>query len=502
MTDLLFEDLITEEQYERRDWQEKDLRYLAPMPYSANWSQMGCFKTSTGLWLLERKRVKNTLIITSKMGKGAYFSDFYRCLPESWELYNLGIHEATLRIEDFEKPTTINELLYTIKSGRHNHPMVVLAHYDVFTTAANTNSEKKSKDGIGVGQKLRAIQWDMVLADEAHRLKNPKAQWTRNIKRLKAQNRHIMTGTGFVNNPAEMWSLLNFLEPNEFSSYWSFRNYFCDQFMDARGFRFIRGILPHRVDEFRDLRKRLGPRHTMAKVHRGIAKPIETTHVTELNKIQRGMYNDIKTVLRTMDQKGATLASPNVLSQLNRLRQISVATPHVIGRAFDAKQNRMVTDIELVEPSSKLDDVMKIMEELDDPAQKVVIFSNFKDPLKLAKVRLDKANIGYLHMEQHHSESERYRIWHDLFRKPEYQVFLSTLALGGESINLSCAQYLIFLDRSWSPKDMMQAIGRVYRPGQEHACEVIYINADRTVDSYVLSKLTTKGKWFDEIFGD
>lgn len=502
MTDLLFEDLITEAQYERRDWQEKDLRYLAPMPYSANWSQMGCFKTSTGLWLLERKRVKNALIITSKMGKGAYFSDFYRCLPESWELYNLGIHEATLRIEDYEKETPINELLYDIKSGRHNYPKVVLAHYDVFTTAANNNSRKKAKDGIGIFDKLKTIQWDMIMPDEAHRLKNPKAQWTRNIKRLKAANKHIMTGTGFVNNPAEMWSLLNFLNSQEWSSYWSFRNYFCDQWMDARGFRFIRGILPHRLEEFRALRKRLGPRHTMAKVHRGIEKPIETTHSVELNATQRRMYSEIKTVLRTMDQKGATLTSPNVLSQLNRLRQISVATPHVLGRNFDAKQNRMVTDIELVEPSSKLDDVMKIMEELDDPAQKVVVFSNFKDPLKLLKVRLDKANIGYLHMEQHHSESERYRIWHDLFRKPEYQVFLSTLALGGESINLSCAQYLIFLDRSWSPKDMMQAIGRVYRPGQEHACEVIYINAERTVDSYVRSKLDTKGRWFNEIFGD
>jgi SNF2 family DNA or RNA helicase len=214
------------------------------------------------------------------------------------------------------------------------------------------------------------------------------------------------------------------------------------------------------------------------------------------------MYTEIKTVLATMDQQGSTLQSPNVLSQLNRLRQISVATPHVISHDFDAKQNRMVYNIDLVEPSAKLNEVMDILSELDDPAQKVVVFSNFKDPLKLLKVRLDKANIGYVHMEERHSESERYRIWHDLFRQPENQVFLSTLALGGESINLSCAQYLIFLDRSWSPKDMMQAVGRVYRPGQEHACEVIYINARRTVDTYVKKKIDDKAGWFNEIFGD
>lgn len=500
---VLFEPLVNGDlSYERTDWQDKDLRYLSPMPYSANWSQMGCFKTSTGLWLLEKKRIRNALIITSKVGKGAYFSDFYKCLPESWELYNLNIHDAVKRIEDYEEPITVNELLTTVRGGFHSNPVVVLAHYDVFTTAANTSSRKRSKDGIGILDKLKMVQWDMIICDEAHRLKNPKAQWTRNIKRLKSTNRHIMTGTGFVNNPAEMWSLLNFLSPKDWSSYWAFRNYFCDQYMDARGFRVIRGLLPYRVDEFRGLRKRLGPRHTMATVHKGIQKPIERTYEVELNATQRKMYNEIKTVLATMDQQGATLQSPNVLSQLNRLRQISVATPEVLSREFDAKQNRMVTKIDLVEPSTKLDEVMDILKELDDPAQKVVVFSNFKDPLKLLKVRLDKANIGYVHMEERHSESERYRIWHDLFRQPENQVFLSTLALGGESINLSCAQYLIFLDRSWSPKDMMQAVGRVYRPGQEHACEVIHINAKRTVDSYVKKKLDTKEGWFHEIFGD
>jgi SNF2 family DNA or RNA helicase len=81
-------------------------------------------------------------------------------------------------------------------------------------------------------------------------------------------------------------------------------------------------------------------------------------------------------------------------------------------------------------------------------------------------------------------------------------VFLSTLDLGGESINLTQAQYIIFLDRSWSPAKMLQAVGRVYRPGQTGAVEVIHINSKSTVDSYVKLKLDTKGKWFDDIFGD
>ena len=500
MTQLLLEPLITEERYKPRVWQERDLNYLGPMPYSANWSQMGCFKTSTGLWLLERKKVKNALIITSKVGKGAYFSDFYRCLPETWELYNIGINTATLRIGSYEKKVRLDDILTTIQTRKHNNPMVLLVHYDVLTTRANTNSAAKDRNGHGIVDKLRKIEWDLILCDEAHRLKNPKTQWTRNIKRLKSKARHIMTGTGFVNNPAEIWSLLNFLNPKEFSSYWTFRGYYCNDVIAPGGFRIMVGLKKGKIEEFRNLRKKLGPRHTMAEVHRGIAKPIENVHEVELSSVQKKMYQEIKTVLQTLDQQGQTLQSPNVLSQLNRLRQICVATPKVLGRTFNGVSS--VYDIELTEPSSKLDEVMDILAELDEPEQKVVVFSNFKDPLKLLERRLDKKMIPYLHMQQHHSEAQRYKMWHDDFRNGNAKVFLSTLALGGESINLSAAQYLIFLDRSWSPKDMMQAIGRVYRPGQQGVTEVIYINAKNSVDHYILKRLDTKGKWFREIFHD
>jgi SNF2-related domain/Helicase conserved C-terminal domain len=495
----LFESLINGDKYEVTDWQEKDLRFLNPMPYSANWSQMGCYKTSTGLWLLERKRVKDVMIITSKVGKGAYFSDFYKCLPEEWELYNLGIHTVMQRIEDFEKPVKLEKLL-SIRAKKR--PRVFLCHYNMFTNAAN-NSSANRNGGMGIVDALKNFGlWDMILADEAHRLKNRDTQWTKNIKKLKAKNKHIMTGTGFVNNPAEIWSLLNFLDRGRWSSYWAFRNYFCDQVIDTRGFRTIRGLFPHRVEEFRKLRQSLGPRHTMQTVHKGISKPIESVHEVDLNPTQRRMYLDIKSTLQTLDQKGETLQSPNVLSQLNRLRQISVATPDVKQRAFDVKQNRIVFSIQLIEPSSKLDEVMDILSELDEPNQKVVIFSNFKDPIELLKTRFDKAAISYVHMEESHSEQKRYHLWHDVFPNTSTKVFLSTLDLGGESINLSCAQYLIFLDRSWSPAKMNQAIGRVYRPGQKNVLEVIYINAKKTVDGYVKKKLDTKEGWFNEIFSD
>lgn len=78
---------------------------------------------------------------------------------------------------------------------------------------------------------------------------------------------------------------------------------------------------------------------------------------------------------------------------------------------------------------------------------------------------------------------------------------MSTLQLGSESINLTSARHIIFLDRSWSPKDNSQGIGRVRRPGQEGQPIVINIEAEDTTDQLLEDKNVRKQGWFNEIFG-
>jgi len=190
---------------------------------------------------------------------------------------------------------------------------------------------------------------------------------------------------------------------------------------------------------------------------------------------------------------------------LQRLRQISVATPELVDSYYDAKEDRRVQVVRLVEPSSKLDAVMDILEGLEwdqEMRQQVVVFSNFRDPLELLKVRLDKKEIPYIHMEQKDSEQTRFEKWKIEFPKKEHQVFLSTIDLGGESINLTPAQYCIFLDRSWSPAKNLQAVGRIYRPGQTQVAEIIHINAIQTVDKRVMDLTNLKTSWFKRLFDD
>lgn len=508
--------------FKMADFQREDLVRLQEQKSSANWSEMGCMKTSTVEWLWEAKlkHIPNprVLVVTTKSGKGTYLESLPEVLP-AWDVFVVDSKRTMFVVGSKPVPLAVK-----LPDPLYMRPVVVVAHYHCFTNRACIPEQKQQIKTVG-GQQLKVPildpetglyemtepklqhllrrHWDMVVLDEAHRIKNQDAQWTHNIKKLKAEFKHVMTGTGFINNPAEIWSLLNFLYPDTYTSYWKFREKFCEE-NDWSGYRKIVGIKPDEVDTFKELVRTVGVRRTMLECFPDIMEPIETIVPVELNATQAKMYKEIKEELATMDAMGVPLHTPNVLSALNRLRQICVATPEVTEDYYDAKEDRRIIHVKLTEPSSKLDATMELIEGLEwdiEDRQQVVVFSNFRDPIALLKVRLDKAKIPYLHLDAKLNEAQRYEMWHEQWPKKEHQVFLCTLAVGSESINLSSAQRAIFLDQSWSPKDNSQAIGRIYRPGQTGVAQLIYVRAEGTVDNRINDSNTEKRGWFREIFG-
>lgn len=497
-------------------WQLEDLQRLVERTWSANWSEMGARKTTTGLWLAEAKlrgiENPNVLVVTTKSGKGTFF-DIAPEVLEGWSIFNVTTKDVRLYLQGKELKLPGIDVI----PKKFAMPALVVTHYDVFSDC-NKGKFKLGADGRPVkGEDGRLVQeewragdymidreWDFVWIDEAHRLKNKDTRWTKNLKKVQTKEKHISTGTGFINRPAEIWSLLNFLDRKVFSSYNRFVDEYCE--IDDYGpYRKILGVKPEMRDEFRTLVREVGVRRTLTEVMPDIAEPVFVNREVDLNTIQRRMYNQIKAELKALDKNGTPLHAPNVISALQRMRQISVATPEVISEHYDQKQMRRVLEVKLREPSSKLDAVMDIVEELswdDDAKQPVVIFSNFRDPLELLERRFEKAGISYIHMKQKDNDQERLKKWAFEFPKLQHQVFMSTLQLGSESINLTPARHVIFLDRSWSPAHNSQGIGRIRRPGQKGQPVVININARKTVDQYIEKVVTEKTEWFRSIFHD
>jgi len=530
------------------DWQRTDIAELIERDNSANWSDMGCYKTSTALWVhdfkMKRDKIErpSILVITNRSGKGAFFRDTPKC-TDGYTILNVGTRRVSMVISG--KSLKIG----TKYPDEVTVPHITVTHYQVFqkcnlgktkecdvckgigmedfrfVPAADGGQPKKvgipctkcnGKGNLPLpetqGDRLLKQHWDVVIVDEAHRMKNQDTHWTKNIKKLKCTYKHIMTGTGFINRPDEIFSLLQFLDPKQYSSFWAFRGYYCE-IDDWSGWAVVKGCLPHRKSEFRKMVRSFGPRRDKLEVFPDLTEPIYEDIQVELSETQLRMYDDLKSQLQTLDQQGVPITSPNVLSLLNRLRQISVATPQVVTERYDEREQRRVLEIELVEPSSKLDALIDVIEGLrwdDDDRQQIVVFSNFEGPLRLLAERLNdkhdkngklhKKGIPYIWMQAKDSDTVRYQKWHETFPQKEHQVFMSTVALGGESIDLTSAQYIAFLDLSWSPKDNNQARDRVWRPGQTKVPVVIRFFATET-DEYVLGKNVQKQGWFDEIFG-
>lgn len=530
-------------------YQVEDIASLTKLVNSANWSEMGAKKTSTGLWMFEQLAELDTvqnpkiLIVTTRSGKGTFFQLAPILLP-NWQLYNADLKGISTFMNGIELKLPIESLGDTFKM-----PIIVVSHYHVFLKAnrgiPETYSEadgdpkdlwgypKEDADGhiifkpLTQADYLMDIKWDGVWLDEAHRIKDRKNKWRKNLGKTKRTHSHVSTGTGFINRPNEIWSLLSFLAKSvtfefngelktvKLTNYWAFVEEYCLEEISESGYRKVTGVKPEKVDEFRALVRSFGPRRELDEVMPHIKKPIPIRRDVELNAIQRKMYNAIVQDLETLDENGTPFQVPTVLAALQRLRQVAVATPEVVEDYFDSYKQKRVIKIKLVEPSSKLDDFMEILEELawdDESKQQVVLFSNFKDPLYLLEERfkaqynkkgeLVREAIPYIHLKQSDNDAERYNKWAVEWPKKEHRVFMSTVSLGGESINLTSAQHIVFLDRSWSPKDNMQAIGRVRRPGQEGQPVVINIEAEDTTDQYVESVNIQKNGWFRQIFSN
>lgn len=511
-------------------WQDEDIAELVKKDNSANWSEMGCKKTTTGLWYIKQKLEQDgiekpsVLIITTRSGKGTFFQ-FAPLIMEGWTIFD--VDSQSIRVWLNGKMVKIPKLKYMPEE--FDMPALVVTHFHVFSrtnfgkfkTDPETGEPLKNENGgLIMEDKLAADyittrKWDFAWIDECHRIKDKDARWTVALKRLKATYRHVSTGTGFINRPHEIWSPLNFLDRKRFSSFWDFYETYCE-INDDEGYSRVVGVKPEKKDEFRALVRGLGPRRTLDEVMPHIKKPLYQPHDVDLNPTQRRMYDQIKGELYALDQSGTPIYAANVLTLLQRLRAICVATPEVVQDYFDPDLDRRVQKIKLVEPSSKLDEVMEILDGMEwdeEHRQPCVIFSNFVGPLNLLQARFDKANANamemgfepeypYLWMKEKDNDDQRYNKWAVLFPSMQYRVFMSTLQIGGESINLTPARHVIFLDRSWSPKDNMQGIGRIRRPGQEGQPIVINLNARNTVDQYIKDVNDLKQGWFKEIFGE
>lgn len=379
---------------------------------------------------------------------------------------------------------------------------------------------------------LQRVKWFHVIADEVHRAKNRKAQQTVALKKMRTKHKLGLSGTPADDKPDDFYSILNWLYPSVFTSYWRFFNYHCivvhhDESGTSCGCLKEKGHghkRPYRevvgtanVDE---LKEQIAPyyvRRLKEDVLKELPGKYYTTIQVDLTQQQRRAYNEMrKSMLAWVGtQEDQPVAAPVVVSQLTRLQQFACAYGQletVIKRRRDVRdcedsrckragkcQGHKMEVLRLTDPSSKLDAVMQLVE--DNPGKQLVVFGQSKQTINLLAERLRKKNITVGVLTGDTPQSERGKLVED-FQSGKLQMFVGTIKAGGEGITLTAASTMVFLDRAWSPSKNRQAEDRLHRIGQENAVQVIDIVARDTVDLGRLQKIKLKWSWIKAILGD
>lgn len=348
------------------------------------------------------------------------------------------------------------------------------------------------KEGL---PELFDIEWHAVIVDESHQ---SLAGATGNKKKQSAQRLGLgalkiapnapqiaISGTPFRGKTENIWGTLNWLDPQKYSSYWTWikRHYGVmkttpqfgsgvlkgDRILDERKFfKELEPIMVRRTKE--EVQKDLPPK-TYGGTHLDVSDPKSPVAVwLPMSPHQRAQYNSIvkDAVIRLSD---VDINVNGVLAEMTRFKQLANAC--------------LANDAVPAMPSNKAEWILDFLEERQEAGTKVIVASQFTGFLEMLSKQLTGAKIGHYLFTGKTSDAERNRI-REQFQKEEGDlVVLLNTKSGGVSLTLDMADDVVVCDQTWIPDDQEQVEDRAHRVSRNHNVTVWNLASLGTIDEAV-----------------
>ena len=335
------------------------------------------------------------------------------------------------------------------------------------------NYEQMLIDGLEVNQHLKP---DLVILDEAQRIKNWNAKTTQAIKRLRSRYAFVLTGTPIENRLDELHSLMDFVEPRALGALFRFnREYYL---FNERG-------RPAGYRNLAQLHERIRPyllRRRKSDVETELPERTERTHFVRMSNEQQREHDEF---------------SHGVAQLMSKAQRRPLTEPEQKRLMLLLAKMRMVCDTNyILDPKArecpKRDELKTILEELRDNGDaKVIIFSEWERMLELVSTVCRSLKLGFAwHTGSVPQQKRRAEI--NLFKNdPNCRVFLSTDS-GATGLNLQNASVVINCDLPWNPAKYEQRIARAWRKNQTRPVTVINLVSEQTIEHRMLATLANK----------
>lgn len=330
---------------------------------------------------------------------------------------------------------------------------------------------------------FRKFSWYYVIIDEAHRIKNEKSVLSREVRSLDSAYRLLITGTPLQNNLHELWSLLNYLLPDVFSSSEDF-----DQWFGAGGSRKEDG-----ETMIRKLHTIIRPfllRRLKADVEHSLLPKIETKLFIGLTEMQ------IQLQKRILNKDVAALnaiGGPERSRLLNTLMQLRKACNHPY--LFEGMEPGppYVDGPHLYENAGKMVLLEKLLPKLKAQGSRALIFCQMTRMMDILEDYFRLKGYQYCRIDGNTSGFDREKAMDD-YNAPDSEKFLFLLSTraGGLGINLYTADVVILYDSDWNPQMDLQAMDRAHRIGQKKQVRVFRLITEKSVEEKIVERAERK----------
>ncbi len=331
---------------------------------------------------------------------------------------------------------------------------------------------------------------DVMICDEAHRLKNPGSAQSKAARKIARTAKRIpATGTP-VDSLTDWYGIYRWLDPSVFgSSFTAFRARYFDTWTMPNGIQVITGVKAEMLAEL--LEKAHSMFHIVKKEDAlDLPETIDVERTFQLEPAAMKMYLQMKRDAITFLESGEAAVGSNALTRLLRQQQITGGYL----RADDGTVSQVST--------AKLGVLKETVNDILEQQRKVVIFARFTPEIDAIMLAVGRKRTGLRAVQDEHAAvidgrvpigAARSEII-DRFQDPEsdLRVLVVQVRAGGAGITLHAAHTVIYYSVGHSLIEYDQSRGRVHRVGQTNRCTYIHLLAENTVDEKVLDALRSK----------
>uniref|UniRef100_A0A671NGX0 Chromodomain-helicase-DNA-binding protein 7-like n=1 Tax=Sinocyclocheilus anshuiensis TaxID=1608454 RepID=A0A671NGX0_9TELE len=345
---------------------------------------------------------------------------------------------------------------------------------------------------------LRSVPWRCVIIDEAHRLKNRNCKLLEGLKMMDMEHKVLLTGTPLQNTVEELFSLLNFLEPDRFPSELTFMQEFGDLKTEEQ------------VQKLQGILKPMMLRRLKEDVEKNLAPKEETIIEVELTNVQKKYYRAILEKNFAFLSKsgggggggGGGSNGPNLLNTMMELRKCC-NHPYLINGAEEKimeefRESHPLDHPEfhlqaMIQAAGKLVLIDKLLPKLKAGGHRVLVFSQMVRCLDILEDYLIQRRYPYERIDGRVRGNLRQAAI-DRFSRPDSDrfVFLLCTRAGGLGINLTAADTCIIFDSDWNPQNDLQAQARCHRIGQSKAVKIYRLITRNSYEREMFDKASLK----------